>query len=143
VDPAESNAPLLPAAEAAVARDHELHRYDSTTAFDYLFPELAERFPAFHLPVGDGASTRTVEALKELGAARVARPQAEPGEPPRDLNSRVPAVYTYWGQFIDHDITLNTNGPDRDGGRGGDQALGDVDAVPFKVFDPKVVVRSL
>jgi hypothetical protein len=143
IDPASSNAPLLPAADAAVARDHLLHRYDSTTAFDYLFPELAEPFPAFHLPVGDGASTRTVQALKDLGTAMVARPQAVPGQPPPDLNSRVPAVYTYWGQFIDHDITLNTNGPDTTDGRGGDQALGDVDAVPFKVFDPKVVVRSL
>lgn len=143
VDPAASNAPLLPAAEAAVARDHEFHRYDSTTAFDYLFPELAESFPAFHLPVGDGATTGTVEALKALGASMVARPVAPPGQPPRDLNSHVPAVYTYWGQFIDHDITLNTNGPDTTAGRDGDQALGDVDAVPFQVFAPRVVVRSL
>ncbi|QJW37086.1 peroxidase family protein [Cellulosimicrobium protaetiae] len=143
VDPAESNAPLLPAAEAAVARDHALHRYDSTTAFDYLFPELAESFPAFHLPVDDGATASTVEALKALGASMVARPVVPQGQPPRDLNSNVPAVYTYWGQFIDHDITLNTNGPDTTSGRDGDQALGDVDADPFQVFAPRVVVRSL
>ena len=24
-------------------------------------------------------------------------------------NSTIPPVYTYWGQFIDHDITLNTD----------------------------------
>lgn len=143
VDPASSNAPLLPAAEAAVARDHLLHRYDSTTAFDYLFPELADRFPAFHLPVGDGATASTVQALTALGTAMVARPAPVPGRPPVDLNSHVPAVYTYWGQFIDHDITLNTNGPDTTSGDGGDQALGDVDASPFAVFGPKVVVRSL
>jgi len=142
-DPARSTAPLLPAARAAVARDHVLHRYDSTTAFDYLFPELAGRFPAFHLPVGNGTTAGTVQALRDLGAAMVTRPVAAPGQPPRDLNARVPAVYTYWGQFIDHDITLNTNGPDTTSGRGGDQALGDVDAVPFRVFQPKVVVRSL
>ncbi|WP_340698591.1 heme peroxidase family protein [Cellulosimicrobium funkei] len=143
VDPAESDAPLLPAAEAAVARDLEHHRYDSTTAFDYLFPQLAERFPRFHLPVGNGATTATVAALKTLGAAMVARPVTPPGQPPRSLDSHVPAVYTYWGQFIDHDITLNTNGPDTTTGRDGDQALGDVDAVPFQVFAPRVVVRSL
>ncbi|MGN0110243.1 MAG: peroxidase family protein, partial [Cellulosimicrobium funkei] len=143
VDPAESDAPLLPAAEAAVARDLEHHRYDSTTAFDYLFPQLAERFPRFHLPVGNGATAATVAALKTLGAAMVARPVTPPGQPPRSLDSHVPAVYTYWGQFIDHDITLNTNGPDTTTGRDGDQALGDVDAVPFQVFAPWVVVRSL
>ncbi len=69
--------------EAAVARDLEHHRYDSTTAFDYLFPQLAERFPRFHLPVGNGATAATVAALKTLGAAMVARPVTPPGQPPR------------------------------------------------------------
>ncbi|MCB7137715.1 peroxidase family protein [Cellulosimicrobium marinum] len=142
-DPATSNAPLLPAAQAAVYRDLREHRYDSTTAFDYLFPELAASFPNAHLAVGNGTTATVVEHLKALGTAMVSPPPAPPGGGPAVRNSHVPAVYTYWGQFIDHDITLNTNGPDDDAGSGGDLALGDVDRVPFRVFDPKVVVRSL
>ncbi|MBD8079262.1 peroxidase family protein [Cellulosimicrobium arenosum] len=142
-DPLSSKAPLLGPAQAAVYRDLREHRYDSTTAFDYLFPELASTFPAGHLAAGDGTTATVVEHLKALGTAMVAPPPSPPGGGPAVRNSHVPAVYTYWGQFIDHDITLNTNGPDDVEGPGGDQALGDIDRVPFRVFDPKVVVRSL
>lgn len=79
-----------------------------TTAFGYLFAELAAEFPLHHLPNTDPAAM--VEALKRLGAAMVEDPP-----PPGDAfqstdNSAIPPVYTYWGQFIDHDLTLNTDG---------------------------------
>jgi hypothetical protein len=34
-----------------------------------------------------------------------------PGEGPLQStgNSTIPTVYTYWGQFIDHDLTANTD----------------------------------
>jgi hypothetical protein len=34
-----------------------------------------------------------------------------PGEGPLQStgNSTIPPVYTYWGQFIDHDLTANTD----------------------------------
>ncbi len=63
--------------------------------FDFLFPELQDD-PANLLV----ESADTARRLKELG-----RTMHDPGGPdPGD--STIPAVYTYFGQFIDHDITL-------------------------------------
>jgi hypothetical protein len=136
-DPRRSASTLLPRTEEAVRRDLREHRFDATTSFDYLLRGLAERHPQFHLPAGERLD-ETREALMRLGAAMI-----EPAASPVPLDSIVPAVYTYWGQFIDHDITLNTNGPDDGTGPGGDRALGDVVSDPFRTFPPRVVVRSL
>nr|BFF17831.1 hypothetical protein GCM10025730_13520 [Promicromonospora thailandica] len=149
--PQDSTATLMPRTEAAVRRDLREHRFDATTSFDYLLRDLARRFPQAHLPVGDQVDA-TRDALMRLGAGMIEAPAGPPpapapGTPPAppapSRDSTVPAVYTYWGQFIDHDITLNTNGPDDGSGPGGDQALGDVVADPFRAFDPDVVRRSL
>lgn len=136
VDPATHPATLMPATELAIRRDLRDHRFDATTSFDYLFRSLRARFPRAHL----GQDTEAVrQALLALGTAMI-----DPaGPPPSQGNSTVPAVYTYWGQFIDHDITLNTNGPDTTSAAGGDQALGDITVEPFRVFAPNTVVRSL
>ena len=73
-----------------------------TTPFGYLFDDLAAQFPAHHLP-GDPAQVNA--ALEALGVAL-----AEAPDPPgQAVNSTIPPVYTYWGQFIDHDITANTD----------------------------------
>jgi nucleoid-associated protein YgaU len=65
--------------------------------FDFLFPELQDD-PANLLP----RSATTVGRLKELGRAMV-----DPG--PATGDGPVPAVYTYLGQFVDHDITFETS----------------------------------
>jgi len=65
-----------------------------TTPFGYLFADV-RHCPDAHLQA-DAA-----EALAALGTA-----MAAPGPTP---NSVIPAVYTYWGQFIDHDLTANTD----------------------------------
>ncbi len=65
--------------------------------FDYLFPALQEN-PGALLPV----SAQTVLHLKRLGRAML---DPTPGD---SKNSNIPAAYTYLGQFIDHDITLET-----------------------------------
>ena len=73
-----------------------------TTRFGYLFPELAKS-DAAKLPVHPS----TVGALKQLGNA-----MADIGTPSDEittLNSNIPAVFTYLGQFIDHDITARTD----------------------------------
>ena len=73
------------------------------TRFDYLFPKLA-RTPEARVAETD----ETIQALKALGAA-MAEPQ---NAPDNKFDSGVPAVFTYLGQFIDHDLTART---DRDG----------------------------
>src|SRR5918994_1947431 len=65
--------------------------------FDFLFPELQDD-DANLLP----RSATTVTRLKELGRAMV-----DPG--PATGDGRVPAIYTYFGQFVDHDITFETS----------------------------------
>ena len=80
------------------------------TPFDYLFPALTTD-PAAHLPADDPAKIAAVVAgLKTLGDAMVEDSLA-PGENPLQSNgnSTIPTVYTYWGQFIDHDLTANTD----------------------------------
>ncbi len=66
------------------------------TDFGYLFPEL-QGDPNNRLPTG----AATVNALKVLGDA-MRDDDASVGDSP------VPAVFTYFGQFLDHDITLDT-----------------------------------
>lgn len=71
------------------------------TPFDYLFEGLA--FPEHHLP--PVSSGTIVPALRALSSAMIDGDAADGTA----NNSTIPAVYTYWGQFIDHDITLNTD----------------------------------
>lgn len=76
------------------------------TPFGYLFPQLTGS-PQAHLPADDPASV--VAGLKGLGDAMVEDP-ALPAEPLQATgNSTIPVVFTYWGQFIDHDLTANTD----------------------------------
>lgn len=68
------------------------------TRFAYLFPLLAAN-PECVLP--PGASTQG--ALLALGTAMAADSLA------MSLDSTIPAVFTYLGQFIDHNITAQTD----------------------------------
>lgn len=74
-----------------------------TTRFDYMFPKLARDHDSLL-----EASVETPRHLSALGQAMFEEKEAS-GNP---FNSRIAAVYTYLGQFIDHDITART---DRDG----------------------------
>jgi hypothetical protein len=64
--------------------------------FDFLFPTLQNN-QANLLPQDPATPAR----LKELGRAMV-----DPGAATGDSN--IPAIYTYFGQFVDHDITLES-----------------------------------
>jgi hypothetical protein len=102
-----------------------------STPFNYLFDDLAAQFPARHLP---GDSAAVTAALKRLGEA-LAEPAPPPGQQLQPTgNSTIPAVYTYWGQFIDHDITANT---DRQ------NTVTDITVEDLKPLQPEVVVRDL
>lgn len=76
-----------------------------TTSFDYLFRGLADGFPDNHLPQDNVGLV--VAELNALGDAMVEQPADDEGRV--SLNSPVPPVYTYWGQFVDHDLTLATD----------------------------------
>ena len=67
-----------------------------TQDFGFLFPEL-QNDPDNLLP----ESRATRDALVELGRAMV-----DTGGDAGGGDSRIPAAYTYFGQFVDHDITL-------------------------------------
>src|SRR5215218_5241482 len=102
----------------------------ATSSFGYLFKQLDDEFTAHHLP-GDPAAVTA--ALKALGAAMVeVRPAA--GSPAEPLDSTIPSVYTYWGQFIDHDITANTDRKN---------AVTDVTREPLVPLSPAAVVADL
>ncbi|MEV6167199.1 heme peroxidase family protein [Streptomyces sp. NPDC051954] len=94
----------LSALSTVVQEPAETAAHVRTTSFQYLFADLADGFPAHHLPQDDIAEV--VNALLDLGAAVVETP-----EEVRDplLNSPIPTIYTYWGQFVDHDLTAATD----------------------------------
>jgi heme peroxidase len=64
--------------------------------FGYLFCELQKKSSSL-LPT----STKTVSDLRRLGETMIDKIGATLGP-----NARVPAVYTFFGQFVDHDITF-------------------------------------
>ena len=101
------------------------------TPFDYLFPNLATD-PASHLPMDNPATV--VASLKALGDAMVEETAPAGGELQATDNSTIPPVYTYWGQFIDHDLTANT---DRD------SAVSDITKPDMVPLDPTFVVANL
>jgi len=106
--------------------------HDDTTAFGYLLPELAQSWPDAHLPDDDPRAMTA--ALTRLGRAMVEgdldpdRPLEQPG------SSTIPPVYTYWGQFIDHDMTANT---DRE------SSVGTIDSDEVVPLDPMHVALEL
>lgn len=72
-----------------------------STPFGYLFPELAES-EACRLAAGQD----TTRALLELGDA-MATDELGSGSDPHD--SPTSSIFTYLGQFIDHDLTARTD----------------------------------
>ena len=73
-----------------------------STSFNYLFPEAAHSAPCL-LPVDQS----TIDGLKDLGHA-----MGDPGtqaQPDPSLDSQIPAGFTYFGQFVDHDLTARTD----------------------------------
>lgn len=98
------------------------------TEFNYLFPDLAND-PNNLLPADN--PTDVILQLKALGAA-----MAEAQGDPEETNSIIPPVYTYWGQFIDHDITANTD-------RTAADLQTDITKDDFTPLAPNVVVDKL
>jgi nucleoid-associated protein YgaU len=96
--------------------------------FDLLFPILQDD-DANLLP----QSTNMPALLKRLGATMV-----DADEP--DEDSPIPAAYTYFGQFVDHDITLEAQG---DSGSGAMDQLLDPAMAPLPLADVRHALRNL
>ncbi|MCA1699470.1 MAG: hypothetical protein LC790_11470, partial [Actinobacteria bacterium] len=120
------------AKDSAKKQGHRLVKKapETTTPFDYLLPALKNK-PQAHIP-GDPA--KVTADLKALGVALVdSAPGAAPAGGAR-VNSTIPTVYTYWGQFIDHDMTANT---DRD------SSTSDITKTPLVPVPPDKVAKDL
>lgn len=68
-----------------------------TTGYGRMFPSL-------------GGASWSQGALSSLGDASIADAEAgptPPGEPDAEDNRDIPAGYTYFGQFVDHDLTFD------------------------------------
>lgn len=66
------------------------------TNYDYLFKDIAND-PTSKLP----STPETIKGLKDLGEKLI--------EKETESDTEIPAAYTYLGQFIDHDITLEAS----------------------------------
>ena len=100
VEGAEATASKMDDVVVADLADHP-----TETPFGYLFPELTND-PDAHL---SGDPETVVALLNVLGSAMVDDAPAQATDPQIRVNSNIPAIYTYWGQFIDHDMTANTD----------------------------------
>jgi hypothetical protein len=67
------------------------------------FGRMFRSLPPADFGMDDAAS---MAALMALGAAMVSTPDA-PKDGPDAEESGIPAIYTYFGQFIDHDLTFD------------------------------------
>lgn len=69
--------------------------FPALAPFKYMFEDL-QSDPEALLPAGE----KTVQGLIDLGKA-----MNEPGDDPK-FDSAIPSAYTYFGQFLAHDLTL-------------------------------------
>ncbi|WP_394552872.1 heme peroxidase family protein [Agromyces sp. MMS24-JH15] len=103
-----------------------LHVKEISTPFGYMFEALSADYPFAHLNFEPPSTI--VAALKALGNAMVETPP-----PAADGDSTIAPVYTYWGQFVDHDLTANT---DRE------NAIGITEGI-LDPLSPSTVMRDL
>ena len=123
-----SNTPEL-ARAFTTALQADLH------AFGYLFPGLQNDATNL-LPT----SKQTRDALVELG--RTMRDPG-PGQPNDPGDSHIPAAYTYFGQFVDHDITLEATSSGTGQTAGGLAGLLDPDLAPLALEAITETLRNL
>jgi LysM repeat protein len=102
----------------------------ATHPFDLLFPTLQDDEANLLPRLPD-----TPAKLKRLG-------QAMTDDENRDDNSPIPAAYTYLGQFIDHDITLEIDNEKQGLGSGTMKVLLDPAMAPLPLDQIRKVLRN-
>jgi hypothetical protein len=116
--------------DAAVARADDVAVAEAlagVTDFDYLFADIVDDADK-HLPADTPeTAARTVKALNALGDAMIEQ------DPPEGRNAPIPPIHTYWGQFVDHDLTAATDN---------DRVIG-IDVTPLTPMPPAGVVALL
>lgn len=96
--PAENRRDIVTAAQAGIDFDP-----DTMTPFRYMIDQVG---PDDLLPV----SAATVAALDKLGEAIVRQqPPADVDKQDPDPDAGFPPIFTYWSQFIDHELTARTD----------------------------------
>src|SRR5438552_11265277 len=75
-----------------------------SASFNGRFGRMFRSLPPAHFGGGDAESIANLQAL---GAAMSPTLDDPPKDGPDDEESGIPALYTYLGQFIDHDITFD------------------------------------
>jgi Animal haem peroxidase len=80
------------------------------TNFSYLFQELQDD-PDARLPAQGEDGKSMAETLKLLGDAMTDPTADETVEPNVGSNSDIPAIYTYFGQFITHEVVFAPKTP--------------------------------
>ncbi|MCE6977265.1 hypothetical protein EI534_07590 [Pseudomonas frederiksbergensis] len=103
--------------------------------FDYITPGIDSLGPNSFLP----NTPNTVLALQRLGRTMTVDPLAVSIENRLgDVDSNIPAPYTYLAQFIDHDITLTVKSTDFDP----DKQIGQPDFQPLDQNQARSTLRN-
>lgn len=105
----------------------------STQPFDLLFPTLQDDEANLLPRLPD-----TTAKLKRLGSAMVDDDQGDD----TGKDGPIPAAYTYLGQFIDHDITLEIQNKNEGLGSGSPAELIDASMAPLSLAEIRRVVRN-
>jgi hypothetical protein len=98
VNTVEVAADILGGPESTIAQEVETALKDDLRAFGFLFPGL-QNDPNNLLPETPDTRDHLVflgQTMRDPG----------PGDETDPGNSTIPAIYTYFGQFVDHDVTL-------------------------------------
>ncbi len=104
----DSSQPAQPQPPAA---DSGIVECPPKTNFHYLFPCL-QCDPADRLPDKDDHGNSMAETLVNLGNSMV-DPQPLNPPSPDPLDSTIPSAYTYFGQFITHEVVFEVTTKDR------------------------------